>query len=64
MAVPLSILIFNDFQILQNKLYIILHILLICIYFITFYLVIKLSQYEHVEAELETTIPSAPIMIV
>lgn len=32
MVVPLSILIFCDVQIVQNKLYIILHILLICIY--------------------------------
>lgn len=66
-AIPLSILIFSDFQIVQNKLYTILHILLMCIYFITFYLVIKASKNKYTEAEIETnliTIPSAPIMIV
>jgi hypothetical protein len=71
MAIPLSILIFCDVQILQNKLYTILHILLICTYFITFYLVIKLNQHQHqnqpieTEAEIESnliTIPSAPII--
>lgn len=68
MAIPLSILIFCDIQILQNKLYTILHILLICIYFITFYLVIKLDRNQPIktEAEIESnliTIPSAPPII-
>jgi len=57
--------IFSDIVIFQNKLYTILHILLMCIYFITFYLVIKLNQKQPIETEAEIeTIPSAPVMIV
>jgi hypothetical protein len=65
MAIPLSILIFSDFIIMQNKLYTILHILLCCIYFTTFYLFVNLRQNKpmQVEAEIET-IPSAPVMFV
>ncbi len=65
MAIPLSILIFSDIVIFQNKLYTILHILLMCIYFITFYLVINLNQTQPIKTQAEIeTIPSAPVMIV
>jgi Ca2+/Na+ antiporter len=62
MAIPLSILIFSDIVIFQNKLYSTLHILLVCIYFVTLYLFAKLSQQQTMQAEIET-IPSAPIML-
>lgn len=65
MVIPLSILIFCDFQLLHNILYTVLHILLTFIYFITFYLVIKLNHDQPMQTEAEIQpIPSAPVMIV
>jgi len=62
MIAILSILLFCDAIVFQNKLYIILHILLFCIHFTTFHLFINLRQNQPMRAEAEIdTIPSAPV---
>ena len=64
MAGPISILIFCDFIIFKNNIYLILHIILSIIYFLLFYLFIKYIQNEPIELTSDSIIiPSAPPVI-
>lgn len=63
MAIPISISLFCDIM-FKNNLYLILHIMLVIMYLIFFYLFQKIIQNEPVELRADAiTIPSAPVMM-